>query len=324
MKRALVGVLAVLAVSGTLPAAQAQHFESGGGHIVSIGFGDFVPSHLDVLAGDTVTWRNDSVRQHTVTANDESWDSGRLGVGVTFRRRFDQPGPVPYYCRLHAIAASLDVHRVLLDESPEGGGPGRPRALSGRAAAVQGTEVRIEADTGAGFAAAATATVEAYGAFNLEVRPSVTTRYRAVLGSEASPPVTMLVLDRRVSVSARPRGRRTAVSAHVTPASPGASAVLQLRLAHRFGWWPVKRARLNRSSSVRFVIPRGRRHKARVVLTLPDGATITAVSRAFRVGRKLRHEADGGHDGDGHGGHDERPPTGRTDVVGGHEHGPRP
>jgi plastocyanin len=285
MRRALAGALAVLAVSGGLPAAQAQHSE-GGGHLVSIGFGDFVPSHLDVLAGDRVTWRNDSVRQHTVTANDESWDSGRLGAGVTFRRRFDQPGPVPYYCRLHAIAASLDVHRVLLDESLESAGPGRPRSLGGRAAADPRTEVRIEADTGAGFATAAIATVEADGAFNLEVRPSVTTRYRAVLGSEASPPVTMVVLDRRVSVSASRRGRRTIVSAHVTPPSPGASAVLQLRLAHRFGWWPVERARLNRSSSVRFVIPRGRRHRARVVLTLRDGATITALSRVFAVGRR--------------------------------------
>jgi hypothetical protein len=45
-------------------------------------------------------------------------------------------------------------------------------------------------------------------------------------------------------------------------------------------------ARLNRSSRVRFSIPRGRRHRARVVLTLPDGATVTAESRPFFVGRR--------------------------------------
>jgi plastocyanin len=285
MKRAAAGVVLALASSGALAVAQTPH-PGGGGHAVSIGFSDFRPPQLDVLVGDTVTWRNDSVRQHTVTANDESWDSGRLGPRAVFRRRFDQPGRVGYFCRLHVLPASLDVHNVLLDESPSPGGPGRPRELSGRAAAEAGTEVQIEADTGAAFVPLATVTTESDGAFHHEISPRVTTRYRALLGSEASPPVTIVVLDRRVTVSARPQGRRTLVSARVTPSSPGVSAVLQLRLAHRFGWWPVARANLNRSSRVRFSIRRGRRHTARVILTLADGATITAVSRTFWVGRR--------------------------------------
>jgi plastocyanin len=284
MMRAAAIVLLILAASGGLAVAQTPHRE-GGGHTVSIGFADFAPSHLDVLMGETVTWRNDSVRQHTVTARDESWDSGRLGARAVFRRRFDRPGRVDYFCRLHVLPASLDVHSVLLDESPSPSGPGRPRDLSGRAAAEAGTEVQIEADTGSGFLPAATVSIESDGVFHREISPRVTTRYRAVLGSEASPPVTVVVLDRRVTASAQRWGRRTLVSAEVTPPSPGVSAVLQLRLAHRFGWWPVARTHLNRDSRVRFSIPRGRRHKARVVLTLPDGATVTAASRTFWVGR---------------------------------------
>ena len=284
MRRAAALALIALVFSGGLAMAQAPHHE-GGGHTVSIGFADFSPSHLGVLVGETVTWRNDSVRQHTVTASDESWDSGRIGARAAFRRRFDEPGQVSYFCRLHVIAASLDVHSVLLDASPGPSGPGRPRELSGRAAAQQGTEVRIEADTGAGFVPEATVTAESGGGFHLDISPRVTTRYRAVLGAEASPPVTIVVLDRQVTVSTRRKGRRTLVSGRVTPASPGVSAVLQLRVAHRFGWWPVARAHLNRNSRVRFAIPRGRRHKARVILTLADGATITAASRTFRVGR---------------------------------------
>jgi plastocyanin len=286
VRRALAGAVTVLAAWGAVAAAQAPHMDHGGSQMVSIGFGDFAPAHLDVLAGDTVTWSNDSVRQHTVTADDGSWDSGRFGPGLTFRRRFDEPGHVPYYCRLHAIAADLDVHDVLRDETPESDEPALPRDPNARAAADQGTELSIEADSGSGFAPAATATVESDGAFHVEVSPRVTTRYRALLGAESSPPVTMVVLDRRVSVSARARGRRTLVSARVAPPSPGASVVLQLRLAHRFGWWPVERDRLDRRSSVRFAIPRGRRLRARVVLTLRDGATITAVSRVFRVGAR--------------------------------------
>ena len=286
MRRAAALALIALASSGALAMAQGAHQEAGG-HEVSIGFSDFSPAHLDVLVGETVTWRNDSVRQHTVTARDDSWDSGRVGARAVFRRRFDQSGQVEYFCRLHVIGGSLDVHSVLLDESPSPSGPGRPRELSGRAATEQGTEVRVEADTGAGFVPEATVTAEAGGGFHLDISPRVTTRYRAVLGAEASPPVTIVVLDRQVAVSTRPRGRRrTLVRARVTPASPGVSAVLQLRLAHRFGWWPVARAHVNRNSRVRFAIPRGRPHKARVVLTLADGATITAASRTFRVGRR--------------------------------------
>jgi plastocyanin len=285
MRRAAALALIALVSLGALAMAQAPHQE-GGGHTVSIGFADFSPSHLDVLVGETVTWRNDSVRQHTVTALDESWDSGRLGPRAVFRRRFDEPGRVGYFCRLHVIPGSLDVYSVLLDESPSPSGPGRPRELSGRAAAEPGTEVQIEADTGAGFVPVATVAAESGGGFHLDISPRLTTRYRAVLGPEASPPVTIVMLDRRVAVSSRPRGRRTLVSARVTPASPGVSAVLQLRLAHRFGWWPVARAHLNRSSRVRFTIPRGRPHRARVILTLADGATITAASRTFRVGRR--------------------------------------
>ena len=253
---------------------------------MSIGFADFFPSHLDVLVGDTVTWRNDSVRQHTVTANDESWDSGRLGARAVFRRRFDQAGTgwlllPPARDPRQSRRAQRPARRVA---QPRRAGPAARAERPGRLGA--GTEVRIEADTGAGFVPEATVTAELGGRFHLDISPRVITRYRAVLGSEASPPITIVVLDRRVAVSFRPRGRRTMVSARVTPASPGVSAVLQLRLAHRFGWWPVARAHLDRSSRVRFAIPRGRPHRARVILTLADGATITAASRTFRVGRR--------------------------------------
>ena len=101
---------------------------------MAIGFADFMPGHLDVLVGDTVTWTNVSVRTHTVTALDDSWDSGRISASGIFRRRFDAPGHVDYYCRLHVIPGELDVHTVLLDPRRAPVRPGRPRKLSGRAA----------------------------------------------------------------------------------------------------------------------------------------------------------------------------------------------
>jgi plastocyanin len=262
---------------GAMPAADATH--------VSIGFDSFAPPRVDVLAGDSVTWANDSVRAHTVTATDGSWDSQRLGAGEAYTHSFDVPGTVAYYCSLHPfMRGEVDAHELLLDQPGGPAGPGRSFPIAGRAALPSGTAVAVERDEGSGFARAATATVGPDGRFTATVRPRTTARYRAVAGNEASPPVQLLVLDHRVGVSVTPGARRVVVATSVTPASPGSSVVLQLHLRDRFGWWPVQRARLDRASRARFVVRLRHRVPARVLLTLPDGATALATSRAVRIG----------------------------------------
>jgi plastocyanin len=290
VRRLALAVVAALAALGGPAAAQT----AGPAPAVSIGFAAYTPAHIDVLAGDTVTWSNDSVRTHTVTATDGAWSSARLTGGDTFARRFDATGAFPYYCQIHGfMRGEVDVHRLLLDAPAEPGAPRRAFGLSGRAALPAGAAVTIEGDSGTGFAPVARATVAPDGAFTAEVVPSTTTTYRAVAGAEASPPVRLLVLDRRVAASATPRGRgRVVVSARVTPASPGATVVLQLRLRERFGWWPVRRARLGRASTARLRLRLRRRVPARVVLTLADGATVLAKSPTLHVGprRQARPE----------------------------------
>jgi hypothetical protein len=64
----------------------------------------------------------------------------------------------------------------------------------------------------------------------------------------------------------------------VTPAVPGGTVVLQLRLRERFGWWPTRTLRLDSRSHARFVIDRRVSAPARVALTLPDGGTVLATS----------------------------------------------
>lgn len=288
--RAALAAAAVLA--GLWPAAAApgqtgEHHDAGGPVTeVEIGFSAFDPPHLDVLVGDTVRWRNVSVRAHTVTARDGSFDSGRMPPGGTFTRHLDRPGAVPYFCRLHPIPGSLDAHVLLLGAPGPAGPPGRPRALRGRAALPPGTDVRLEADDGTGFAPVATLPVAADGTVGpATVAPRRATTYRLAAGDAVSPPRALGVLDRRVDVGVRPlAGRRTRVRAHVVPGSPGLPVVLQLLLPERFGWWPVARARLDAGSRARFVLPRGRRMPARVAVTLADGATILAVSRVVTVG----------------------------------------
>jgi hypothetical protein len=251
---------------------------------VSIGFGNYDPPQLHVLAGDTVTWSNGSVRQHTVSADDGSFSSGILYQGDHYTQSFPSPGVVAYYCKQHAdMRGEVDVERLLLDAPAQDAAPGRPYPLAGRAALPEGTEVTIEADTGGGFAPAGDATVGADGAFSASVVPTTTGRYRAVVGDAASEPVSLVVLDHVVAAQIARHGAVVAVRTQVTPASPGADVVLQFRLRRRFGWWPVRHARLDRHSAARLTVRTRRVVRARVVLTLRDRATPLAVSPTVRA-----------------------------------------
>jgi plastocyanin len=132
---------------GEPPAPAPGHGEQPapghGGHgaaarrTASIGMGAFafLPAHVDVLAGDTVTWSNESVRRHTVSAPDGSWDLGTLLSGDERSRTFSATGTADYFCRLHAgMAGHVAVHRLLLDRPRGSAAPGRPFPLTGRAA----------------------------------------------------------------------------------------------------------------------------------------------------------------------------------------------
>jgi plastocyanin len=255
------------------------------GESVAILFGAFAPARLDILAGDTVHWNNDSVRVHAVNADDGTWASTRLVSDDAFSRSFDTPGTATYYCVLHPfMRGEIDVHRVLLTAPDEPGAPGRPYTIHGRAALPAGESVTIEADAGAGFKPAGAATVGTDGSFSTDIVPTSTANYRAVADGESSQPVQLLVLDRKLTARAKTRGRRVTVDADVAPASMGAPVVLQLKLPQHFGWWPVARAKLDHHSRARFALKLAHRYPARVVLTLSNGATALATSRTLHVG----------------------------------------
>jgi hypothetical protein len=127
--------------------------------------------------------------------------------------------------------------------------------------------------------------VGADGRFDAQVEPSVSGSYRAVAGSEQSPPVDLLVLNRAITAAPRHVRGGSSVSVAVTPASPGAIVVLQLYLKDRFGWWPVARHRLGKDSRTTFSLRHPRAVSMRVALTLPDGATVIGTSRVIRLAR---------------------------------------
>lgn len=70
---------------------------------IRIGAADnyFEPGTVNVQPGTTVRWVNNGKHKHTVTSNDDLWDSGDLAPGATYSVTFTRPGTYYYYCRHH-------------------------------------------------------------------------------------------------------------------------------------------------------------------------------------------------------------------------------
>jgi plastocyanin len=286
--------LAALAPLLGAPAASARlamDMGSGSGQTtpVAIQFVSFNPGRVSVLTGDTVTW-NDVSRMHTVSEENGAWTSARLVFGDTYSRQFNQPGVVHYYCMIHPfMRGEVDVSDLLLAAPATPAASGKPYPLRGRAALPEGTTVTIEGNSGSGFAPVATAGVAADGSFVASLRPTTSTKYRAVSGDMTSATVQLTVIEHRVLVSDVRRAGIDHLTVRVTPAAPRSTVVLQLHLKERFGWWPELQKRLNNASVARFTVSLpDRQVKARVALTLPDGATQLALSRVLLVGNKPR------------------------------------
>jgi plastocyanin len=84
-------------------AADGSTTDSGGGGTdVTIADFAFDPDGLTVSVGDTVTWTNDDDTDHTVTADDDSFDSDDISGGDTFEQTFDEAGEFTYHCSIHS------------------------------------------------------------------------------------------------------------------------------------------------------------------------------------------------------------------------------
>src|SRR5438067_756674 len=94
--------LALAVAAGLAAAGRAAAMDGGAGPPpVDIEFAGYAPPQIQVLAGDTVTWHNVSVRAHTVSAADGTWSSAHVAAGGVFTHRFDATGAVAYYCQIH-------------------------------------------------------------------------------------------------------------------------------------------------------------------------------------------------------------------------------
>ena len=67
----------------------------------------YIPSSVNVSAGEMVTWSNDDTAAHTVTSGtavggaDGVFESGLFAAGTTFSHTFEEEGTFDYFCMVH-------------------------------------------------------------------------------------------------------------------------------------------------------------------------------------------------------------------------------
>lgn len=112
----LVSALALLAGacggSDGGPSAANGPGSAGGNKTVTISNFEFAPETLEVKVGDTVTVDNKDSAEHTVTAADKSFDTGRFASGT---RTFTVPkaGRFEYVCTVHPFMAHKFIQVVV-------------------------------------------------------------------------------------------------------------------------------------------------------------------------------------------------------------------
>lgn len=70
----------------------------------------YAPATIKVKKGTKITWTNEDVAGHTVTADNGSWESKLLAKGGTYEKTFDSVGTFAYHCAPHPyMKASIEV-----------------------------------------------------------------------------------------------------------------------------------------------------------------------------------------------------------------------
>ncbi len=246
MSRTLLAVAA-----GVVVAAAAVPAAVGDGQVreVSMPGKVFAPGRALALVGDTVVWRNGDGTNHTVTANDTSFDSGYIAPGGTFSRTFAKVGVYPYHCTIHKfMKGDVVVVPVAL------AGPEQPVISGGRVVlqglAPTGTHSIVVERAGKPPHVERRVTPAGDGSFTVSLRASRPGDYTALARGRASPLVHIAVAPK---VRVRRSGRSVAASA--VPARDDARSVLQVYVRERFSWRTVARARLDARSRVAFRLP---------------------------------------------------------------------
>jgi plastocyanin len=249
MRRALLVVVAALAVAAAVPVAQGESRKAAAVREVSMPSRVFAPGRLQVLLGDTVVWRNADSTNHTVTSDDDRFDSGYIAPGLTFAQAFTKAGRYLYHCTIHRFMRGEIVVVPVALSAPTGAVVSGGRVvLQGFAPSGSGrvTLMRV----GSGRKVVGRVVPAGDGSFTVPLRVYTPADFEALAKGLASPHVHVAVAPR---VLARRSGGEVRVSA--SPKRPGARAVLQRYVRERFLWQTVTGLRLGPSSKAVFPLP---------------------------------------------------------------------
>lgn len=61
----------------------------------------FIPAAFRIRYGQTIVFTNHDREAHTVTADDRSFDSGRIAAGSSWTYTFSRRGTYPFHCSFH-------------------------------------------------------------------------------------------------------------------------------------------------------------------------------------------------------------------------------
>jgi plastocyanin len=77
---------------------------------VTIAEMSYSPDPIEIKKGDTVVWSNQDGPPHTATADDGSFNTGRIPAGKSSKPiTFNTAGKVPYHCTIHGPSMSGTV-----------------------------------------------------------------------------------------------------------------------------------------------------------------------------------------------------------------------
>jgi plastocyanin len=69
----------------------------------------YLPAHMEISTGTTVTWKNLDALIHTVTAVDNSFNSGVIVADGSYSHTFAKPGTYQVYCVAHPFMKATIV-----------------------------------------------------------------------------------------------------------------------------------------------------------------------------------------------------------------------
>lgn len=103
MKR--LSIFFLLLVSINFLSCSSSKSTSGSVPISTVVISDmkFAPETINVSVGTTVTWHNLEDKTHTASANDDSFDTGDMGMGASKSVTFNKAGTFKYHCKYHTI-----------------------------------------------------------------------------------------------------------------------------------------------------------------------------------------------------------------------------